>query len=931
MSRRDDGPDLRGRHRECQLLEQLVTSVRAGQSRVLVVRGEAGIGKTALLEHLASHASGCRIARAGGVESEMELAFAGLHQLCTPFLDRLDRLPAPQRDALETAFALRSGNTPDRFLIGLAALSLLSDVAEDRPLVCLVDDAQWLDHASVHTLTFVARRLFAESVALVFATRATDEDHAFRPLPELPLTGLNDDDSRALLRTALRSPLDAAVLDEIVAETRGNPLALLELPRGRTPAQLAFGLGLPRAMPMAGRIEEGFLRRLEPLPVETRRLLLTAAIEPLGDVNVLWRAAERLGIRPDAGVPAAEAGLIEFGTRVRFRHPLVRSAAWRNADVRDLRAAHAALAAVTELDPDRRAWHRAHATTEPDEVVATELERSADRAQARGGFAAAAAFLERAAELTPDPVHRTSRVLAAAQARLQAGEFDPALDLLATAGTGPVDDLGRARIDLLRARIAYASRRGNEAARLLLAAAKRLEPLDIELARETYLSAFSAAMYAGRFASPADLEELAAAVPRATTDRTRKRDVLLQGLAALVKDGYSAALPIIRRALRAYRTEEISVADGLRSLWVAGVVAADVWDDESFHVLTARFVKMARDAGALSELLLALNSHIIMLLFAGEREAAAVVDEARAVREAIGSERPVYEVMVFAAWQGREDTVLPLIETSLSDVVARGEGIGAAVAQWANALLFNGLGRYEDALGPARAAGKCPQELAAANWGLAELVESAARTGATDLAADALEQLSAMTRASGTDWALGVESRSRALLSEGDTAERLYRESVERLSRTRVRAELARARLLYGEWLRREGRRLDAREHLRAAHELFSTMGADGFAERARRELLATGETARKRTIETRDELTAQEAQIARLAAHSHTNSEIGAQLFISPRTVEWHLRKVFTKLGLSSRKELSEALPEAGPRAHEGSAAGSAAGISST
>jgi DNA-binding CsgD family transcriptional regulator len=878
---------------------------------VLVLRGEAGIGKTALLEYLASRASECRVARAAGVESEMELAFAGLHQLCAPFLDRLDRLPAPQRDALGTAFALRDGNAPDRFLIGLAALSLLSDVAADRPLVCLVDDAQWLDQASAQTLAFVARRLFAESVALVFATRTTNEDQAFRQLPEMPLSGLGEADSRALLRAALRGPLDAGVFDEIVAEAGGNPLALLELTRGQTPAQLAFGLGVPNTMPLASRIEQGFLQRLEPLPVQTRRLLLTAAVEPLGDVNVLWRAAERLGIARDAAVPAAEAGLIELGARVRFRHPLVRSAAWRAADVRDLREVHGALAEVAELDPDRRAWHRAQATTEPDEVVATELEHSADRAQARGGFAAAAAFLERSAELTPDQVHRTARVLAAAQAKLQAGEFDPALDLLAAAEAGPVDDLGRARIDVLRARIAYASHRGNEAPRLLLAAAERLEPLDIELARETHLNAFSAAMYAGRFASAADLAEVAAAVPRAATNRDPKRDKLLEGLASLVRDGYSAALPMVRRALQAYCSEEISVADGLRSLWLAGVVAADMWDDESFHVLTARFVKIARDAGALSELLLALNSRIIMLLFAGEHEAAAsVVDEARAVREALGSERPLYEVMVFAAWQGREERALPLIEANLSDVVARGEGIGAAVAQWANALIFNGLGRYEDALGPARAAGACPQELAAANWGLVELVESAARSGATEEATEALDKLSGMTRASGTEWALGIESRSRALLSEGDAAERLYQEAIERLGRTRMRAELARARLLYGEWLRREGRRLDAREQLRAAHDLFSTKGAEGFAERARRELLATGETARKRTTETRSQLTPQEAQIARLATQ-HTNSEIGAQLFISTRTVEWHLRKVFTKLGISSRKELSEALPE--------------------
>ncbi|WP_433287057.1 AAA family ATPase [Pseudonocardia sp. CA-142604] len=568
---------LRGRRSECESLEQLVTSIRAGQSRVLVIRGEAGIGKTALLDHLADSAAKCRIARATGVESEMELAFAGLHQLCAPFLDRLGRLPAPQRDALGTAFGMRDGITPDRFLIGLAVLSLLSDVAEDRPLVCLVDDAQWLDQASAHTLAFVARRLCAESVALVFGTRTTADDQVLRQLPEMLLGGLGDSDARALLRTALRGPLDSAVRDEIIAGARGNPLALLELPRAHTSAQLAFGLGMPNTTPLAGRMEQGFLRRLQPLPADTRRLLLAAAVEPVGDMTVLWDAAERLGISPGAAAPATEAGLIEFGARVRFRHPLVRSAAWRAADMHDLKAVHGALAEAAELDPDRRAWHRAQASSGPDEVVATELERSADRAQARGGFAAAAAFHERAAELTPDRARRAARFLAAAQAKLQAGEFDPALNLLATAEAGPLDDLGQARVDLMRAQIAYASSRSNEAPRLLLAAAKRLEPLDIELARQTYLNAFSAALYAGRFARPADLAELAAARPSGMTDQTRKRDILLKGLASLIRDGYSASLPITRPALLAYRTEEISIAEGLRSLWIAGIVAADVW------------------------------------------------------------------------------------------------------------------------------------------------------------------------------------------------------------------------------------------------------------------------------------------------------------------------------------------------------------------
>jgi DNA-binding CsgD family transcriptional regulator len=502
-------------------------------------------------------------------------------------------------------------------------------------------------------------------------------------------------------------------------------------------------------------------------------------------------------------------------------------------------------------------------------------------------------------------------MLAAAQAKLHAGESDAALDLLATAEAGPLDELGRARVDLLRAQIAFASSRGNEAPPLLLAAAKRLEALDIELARDTYLETFSAATFAGRFARTAKPVQVAEAVPRAPTGETRKGDTLLEGLAALFTDGYAAAIPVARRALKAFSAEDLSVSEGLRWLWLASVVSVDVWDDECWHVLSARHVTLARDAGALGELLLALNSRIIAQLFAGElMEAASLVDEANAVREATGSGVTPCGAMALAAWRGREEQARPLIMTSMSEAVTRGEGLGVTFAHWTSALLFNGLGRYEDALVAAHEASKFPAELCAANWGLTELVEAAARTDAAEDAATALDQLAAMARASGTDWALGVESRSRALLSEGDAAERLYREAIERLGRTRARAELARARLLYGEWLRREGRRLDARDQLRTAHDQFSAIGAEGFGERARRELLATGETARKRTSEARERLTDQEAQIARLAARERTNSEIGAQLLISPRTVEWHLGKVFTKLGISSRKELCAALP---------------------
>ena len=907
-------PRLWGRRNECGLLDRLLDELRAGTSSVLVLRGEAGVGKTALLEYLLDRTSGCRVARAAGVESEMELAYAGLHQLCAPMLERLERLPAPQQAALGTAIGLQAGDAPDRFLVGLAVLSLLSDVAEDQPLVCVVDDAQWLDVASVQVLAFVGRRLVAESVALIFAARPFTDEDELSGIAELAVHGLADDDARALLESVISGPIDVPVRDRIVAETRGNPLALLELPRGLTPAELAGGFGLPDAVALSGRIEETFRGRLTALPTQSRLLLLVAAAEPTGDPLLVWRAAGELGIDLDAGRPAVAVGLIDFGSQVRFRHPLVRSAVYRAASPDELQSVHRALALSTdaELDPDRRAWHRAQAAPALDEDVAAELERSAGRVQARGGVAAAAAFLERAAGLTPSPVRRAQRALDAAQAKLQAGAYGAALVLLTAADAGPLDNLRRARVDMLRARIAFASSRANEAAPLLLAAARRLEPLDAALARETYLDAFSAAMFAGRLAGGHGLPEIAAAARRAppASDPPRKADMLLDGLAVLFTDGYAAGAPICRRALQAFCREDTSAEDDLRWLWLASITAADLWEDETWYVLSTRHVEIARDAGVLSELPLALTSRIFVHLFAGELPAAAsLADHASAVNEATGSNLAPFGALGLAAVQGITGVAGELIEASMREVVVRGEGIGVTVTQWASALLCNGLGGFHDALVAAQQAGEYPHEPAVANWGLIELIEAAARSGRTELAADAIDRLSKMTSASGTDWALGVEARSRALLSEGDAAERLYREAIERLSRTRVRLELARSHLLYGEWLRRAGRRRDARAPLRTAHEMLTAMGAEAFAERARRELLVTGEKARTRSVETRDELTAQEMQIARLASNGRTNAEIGAQLFISPRTVEWHLRNVFGKLDIRSRRELAIAL----------------------
>ena len=904
---------LRGRNAECEQLDQLISDARGGTSGVLVVRGEAGAGKSALLDYLLTHAAGCRIARAAGVESEMELAFAGLHQLCGPFLDRLEHLPAPQREALATAFGLRLGEPPDRFMVGLAVLSLLSDVAEREPLVCLVDDAQWLDRASTQVLGFVARRLGAESVVILFGVRDPAQHPDLATLPELKVGPLRVADARVLLSSVIPGRLDVSVRDRIVTEARGNPLALLELPRAWTLAAFAGGFGLPDAASVAGRIEESFRRRLTPLPDHSKRFLLVAAAEPVGDPALVWAAAERLSIPSGAAGPASAAGLLDGGPQLGFRHPLVRTVVYRDAAPEDRRRVHAALADVTDpsLDPDRRAWHLAAAAAGPDDEVAAELERSAGRAQARGGVSAAAAFLERAVGLTQDPARRVERALAAAQASLQAGSFDVALGLLTTAETGDLSEFQRALIDLMRAQVAFASSRGNEATPLLLSAAHRLEPLDIKLARETYLDAFSAALFGARLNDGVGLAEVAAAArtaPRPTNDEATSADLLLDGLVALA-DGYSEAIAPGRAALRKLSSDTVPPGERLRWLWQGGVVALELWDDESAFSLSQHGVQIARERGTLGELALALSSHIPVLVFCGELSAAVSgVAETQVVEEATGVRSAPYGALILAAWRGHARRARELIEMTNRDAGTRGEGIGIAVSEYARAVLCNGLGQYEEALAAAVSASE-HREVVVENWGLSELVEPASRTGRVDLAADALGRLAAKASASGSPWALGIEARSRALLSEGDIAERLFRDALKHLTGTRVRAEHARTHLLFGEFLRRANRRVDARRELNTALEMFSTIGAEAFTERARRELLATGERVRKRGVETRDQLTPQEDQIARLAGDGNSNPEISARLFLSPRTVEWHLHKVFGKLGVSSRKELRGAL----------------------
>jgi DNA-binding CsgD family transcriptional regulator len=916
------------------MLDRLVEAVCAGQSRVLVLCGEPGVGKTALLQHLVGRASECRVVQIAGVESEMELAFAGLHQLCAPLMAGLDSLPERQGDALRIALGMSSGPAPDRFLVGLATLGLLAHDAEQKPLVCMVDDEQWLDRASAQVLGFVARRLAAESVGLVFAARVPTSDLA--RLSQLPVQGLGAADARALLDAELTVPLDGWVRDQLVAETRGNPLALLEWPRALTTPQWTGGFGLPGAVRLTGGVAEGFRHRLDLLPDPTRRLLLIAAADPLGDAGLVWRAAARLGIDGEAAVPAVEDGLVEFGTRVLFRHPVVRSVVYTSASVRDRRQVHSALAQVTDArhDPDRRAWHGAHAAAGPDEDVAAELEGSAGRAQARGGLAAAAAFLERATMLTLHPEKRVERALAAASAQVQAGAFEAARDLLSIAQAAASSDFQRARMELIQAELAYATTRSGDVPKLLLKAAQRLESIDVGLARSTYLQALTAGILSGE-ATRGDVGELAQAGanaprPAGTPSAT---DLLLDGIAAHYTKGYAAGAQLLRAAFDQFST---SPESEMRGRMLANMLAQQhLWDFHRWQQMSDRHLELARTLGALSELPGALMSKVVCLAYAGElSEAAALSQELQAVMEATGSSFAPYAALTVAAMRGLPSEVTSLIDTARSDLIQRGERFGLTTAYFTSAMANNAVGNYQAALRSARdsllfhvlspttssvdSPGRRRQSsallarLSVGAFFAVEVVEAAVRCGHIDIASDAVGKLAEVTTASGTDWARGVEARCRALVTDGPVAEELYRESIARLSRTQLRPDLARAHLVYGEWLRRERRRSDARAELRRAHGMFEEMGMEGFAARAHRELEATGETARKRTIAPDPQLlTAQEAQIARMARDGHSNPEIGSRLFISTRTVEYHLQKVFTKLDVKSRRQLDRVLSD--------------------
>jgi DNA-binding CsgD family transcriptional regulator len=900
---------LLGRRAECEFLDRVLAQGAQGRSQAVVLRAEAGGGKSALLDYVVGRANGWRVATAAGVESEMELAYSGLHQLCAPMLAHVESLPAPQRNALSIAFGRDSGPAPDRFLVGLAILTLLAHVADDQPLLCVIDDVHWLDAASVETLSFVARRFLAERIALVCAARTGVGDSVLTGLPALPVIGLADADSQTLLLENLQGPVDAAVCAQIIAESHGNPLALLELPRTWSTTELAGGFGFPSRQLVGSRIEQSFAARLRLLPAETQLFVLAAAADPSGDPLLLLRATEKLGLDPATSGPALDAGLLEMSGRVAFAHPLVRSAAYRTATATQRQSVHRALAEATDakVDPDRRAWHRAHATAAPNDDVADELEQSADRAQSRGGIAAAAAFLDRSVSLTVDPARRADRALVAAQASMHAGAFDTALGLLTVADLGPLSEAKRAQTDLLRAEIGFASGVGNDIPQSLVTAARALEPLDIDLARETYLSAWNAACEVGDLAEKDLLLEIARSVRALPpTGPPRVIDDLLDGLAILTTEGFAAAVPTLERAGKRLMT--LSVEEILHWGVAATTAGIGLWDVELQYAMSITYVDLVRKAGALSVLTLYLSRAAIACMRMGDlAQAALLMAEGEEIAAATGSRFIQNNRMRLLAMQGNEADAVAAIEAALPTAAGTNRGR----AHWAAAILYNGLGRYEQA---AQAALLASQIIfpTPSRFALSELVEAAARTGDSALAGTALSQYIEITRPANNNASLGIEARCRALLNDGSVAEDAYHEAIERLGRTRLRPEAARAHLLYGEWLRREGRRIDAREQLRIADDMLSTIGMEAFAARARRELVATGERVRKRTDDTRDQLTAQEMHVAQLARDGLSNQEIAAQLFLSPRTVEWHLRKVFTKLGIESRRQIRSALPDA-------------------
>jgi DNA-binding CsgD family transcriptional regulator len=913
---------LFGRQTERETIDRVIAEANTGRSSALLAQGEPGIGKTALLDYAATAAEslGFQVQRAVGMESERQFAYAGLHQLCAPLLAFESALAEPQRGALDVAFGRKTGAAPELFLVGLAVLSLLALSADERPLLCLVDDAQWLDPPSAQVVAFVARRVSAERVALLIAAReATEGDPiAFAGIPALTLTRLDDSDARALLAAEVHAPIDDAVRERVIAEAYGNPLALLELPRNWQPETLASGHHEPGRPSMANRLEKSFRHRSAELPAQTQQLLLVAAAEPTGDPALLFRAASHLGIERDAASPAEAVGLLTIDTVVRFRHPLVRSALYGAAAPSERRRTHDVLAAATDarVDPDRRAWHRGQAALGVDENVASELEHASDQALKRGGMAAAAAFMQRAAELTPDSDTRIRRAMAAAAAKHESGAPHEALQLLTVVARGPMNPLQSARLKLFRAQIAFYLSHDDNAPGQFVEAARALAPLDRSMSRETFLLALDASIIIGGGAtgSVRNVAEAARSAP-APPEPPRPMDYLLDGVVTTYTAGFAAGAAELRSALESFRenqldSDAVRESDSDRWLWLASRIAVALFDDELMRGLASRNVALARRAEAVATLRAALTAHSAMLVLTGEfTRATQLAVESTAISRATDGVPLPYGELFLAAWRGNTQEIT---EVYRERAVAAGSDTGAEtmLVHYALAVVHNASGEFASALKAAARASES-DEPSFVTLALPEMVEAAARAGQHEQARAAFERLDLRARASGTQWALGVTACARALITPGNSAEEHYREAIERLADSRMIGLLGRAHLVYGEWLRREGRREHARKQLRTAHRLLTDMGALGFAERATRELRATGEHPRQRTPRPTEVLTEHELHIARVVATGATSREVAAMLFLSPRTIEAHLRSIFRKLGITSRRQLKQLFPQ--------------------
>ena len=909
--------ELLGRAGERQRLASVLRRARAGHGGAVVVLGEAGIGKSALLDDVAEMAQDFCVYRVLGVESEMELPYAGLQQLCEPVLDHLAGLPTSYRRALETALGRSMGSPPDRFLVGMAVFELVGKVAELQPLMWVVDDAQWLDRSSAQTIGFVGRRLGAERVVVVIAARDLGDEGDLAGLPVLQVSGLGAAEAGVLFDSVVTGPMDPVVRDRIIAETRGNPLALLELPRAWTTAELVEGMSGLDDAPLGGQLELAFTKRLAELPQDTQTLLTLAAAEPKGDPALLWAAAQELGLDWSFAAPAEREGLIEFGQRVCFRHPLVRAAAYRAAPIRKRLDVHRALAEVTDpiRDPDRRAWHRASSTVTHDEGIAFELERAAGRAKARGSLLTAAAFLERSAFLTPDGAHRANRTLAAAKAKRDAGALEPALRLLSSVETEPPSELRGALAEQLRGRIAFDQRRGADAAVLLLSAARRLEPFDVRLARDAHLEALAAAVWASDPDRRDLIQEAAQAARTAPTSHQTPRtpDLFLDALALRIAAGYEAAAPALRRALEAVHDLDLAADDAESLVWldgnrVAGIIALEAWDFDSAFALAQRQAAVARESGALVQLQFVLNFEANNVVLTGDlRRASALIDEERRLSIMTGVPPLGYSGLLVEAFRGEKATAVPMISATIDHATKDGLGRIISYAHCANAILCNALGRHAEALNSARGV-VAGDVLGFQTYAAPELAEAASRTGDTAALSEINRWMRARAAATPTDWAIGIAALVEALAAGDSDADGFYRDSIAHLGKTPLQVALARSHLLYGEWLRRQGSRGEAHDQLEIAHQELQGMGVEAFAARARRELSATTGRRARRSIDTPStELTSQELQIARLVQGGLSNREIGSRLFLSPRTIEWHLRNVFGKLGVSSRRELRD------------------------